>query len=93
MRTIDTQGDIFMQTHIYDISAPKKPVNLSANSDLIKTAKTFDVDLSQVFEEAVLTTVKSRLEQKWLEENQEAIQIYNSHIEKHGVFATDKRRF
>jgi antitoxin CcdA len=82
-----------MQTHIYDVSAPKKAVNLNANSDLIKTAKHIGVNLSQVFEEAVLTTVKARLEQLWLEENRGAIQDYNAHIEQHGVFAADKRRF
>ena len=82
-----------MQTHVYDISAPKKAVNLNANSDLIKTAKLVGVNLSQVFEEAVLATVKARLEQLWREESQGAIQDYNAHIEKHGVFAADKRRF
>ncbi len=82
-----------MQTHIYDTSAPKKPVNLNANSDLIRTAKEVGVNLSQIFEEAVLATVKSRLEQKWLQENKAAIDSYNSHIEEHGVFAANKRRF
>jgi antitoxin CcdA len=82
-----------MQTHIYDISAPKKPVNLNANSDLIRTAKDVGVNLSQVFEAAVLATVKFRLEQKWLQENKGAINDYNSHIEDHGVFAAEKRRF
>jgi antitoxin CcdA len=82
-----------MQPHIYDISAPKKPVNLNANSDLIKTAKDIGLNLSQIFEDAVLVTVKSRLEQQWLQENREAIEQYNAHIELHGVFAADKRRF
>lgn len=82
-----------MHTYLYDRSAPKKPVNLNANSDLIKTAKDIGVNLSQVFEEAVLATLKSKLEQKWLKENKEAIECYNSHIEEHGVFAAGKRRF
>lgn len=82
-----------MQTHFYDVSAPKRPVNLNANSDLIRTAKSIDINLSQVFEEAVYTTVKKQLEQKWLEENRGAIASYNSHIEEHGVFAAEKRRF
>jgi antitoxin CcdA len=82
-----------MHTDVYDTTAPKKPVNLNANSDLIRTAKDVGVNLSQVFEEAILATVKSRLEQKWLQENKGAIESYNSHIEEHGVFAAGKRRF
>lgn len=82
-----------MHTEVYDTTAPKKPVNLNANSDLIRTAKDVGVNLSQVFEEAVLTTVKAKLEQKWLQENKDAIECYNSHIAEHGVFAAGKRRF
>jgi antitoxin CcdA len=82
-----------MHTQVYDPSAPKKPVNLNANSDLIKTAKDIGVNLSQIFEEAVLATVKLRLEQQWLQENKAAINDYNSHIEEHGVFAAEKRSF
>jgi len=82
-----------MHTHIYDVAAPKRPVNLNANSDLIRTAKSVNINLSQVFEEAVLDTVKQRLEQLWLEENRAAIASYNAHIEEHGVFAADRRRF
>jgi len=82
-----------MHTDIYNTSAPRKPVNLNANSDLIRTAKNIGINLSQVFEEAVLATVKSRLEQIWLQENKGAIENYNAHIEKHGVFAAGKRRF
>ncbi len=82
-----------MQTFFYDVSAPKRAVNLNANSDLIRTAKSVDINLSQVFEEAVHTTLKKRMEQRWLEDNREAIASYNAHIEKHGVFAAGKRRF
>lgn len=82
-----------MLNYTYNPAAPKRPVNISANSDLIQTAKSVEINLSQVFEEALLATVKQRLEQIWLAENKEAIAAYNDHVEKHGVFAADKRRF
>ena len=93
MRIKITLRSCAMHTDLYDRSAPKKPVNLNANSDLIKTAKNAGVNLSQVFEEAVIATVKAKLEQKWLQDNKGAIACYNSHIEEHGVFSSGKWSF
>lgn len=77
----------------YNPGASKKSVNLTANSDLLRIAKSEGFNLSQVFEEALAKKVRKHLEEQWLAENQEAITQYNARIEKDGVFAARKRRF
>jgi post-segregation antitoxin (ccd killing protein) len=77
----------------YDVTAHKKPVNLRANSDLVRSAKAFDLNLSQLFEEAVSRELRKRLGQQWLAENRAGIADYNNHIEEHGAFSAGKRRF
>lgn len=79
--------------NVYDQGVPKRPVNLSANADLLRIAKEAGINLSQVFEEAVLVKVRESLEEQWREENKEAIAAYNARIERDGVFAAHKRRF
>lgn len=78
---------------IFDEDAPKRPVNLTANADLLSLAKGAGINLSKTFEEAILGKVRVKLEEQWLAENQEAIATYNARVEKHGVFGASKRRF
>jgi len=77
----------------YDPQAPKKATNLSLNSDLLKQARELDVNLSAVLEEALADVVKERLSQRWLEQNREAIETYNQHVEENGVFSDGLRSF
>ncbi len=79
--------------YIYDVGAPKKPVNLTVNADLLLNAKGFGMNLSQTFEDAVLAKLRTIMEEQWLAENEDAIAAYNARIEKDGVFAANKRRF
>ncbi|MED5610915.1 MULTISPECIES: type II toxin-antitoxin system CcdA family antitoxin [Pseudomonas] len=77
----------------YDPQAPKKATNLSLNSDLLKQARELDVNLSAVLEEALAEVVRERLQARWLEQNREAIDAYNQHVEDAGVFGDDLRSF
>lgn len=78
---------------VYDRTAPKRSVNLNANSDLLRRAKEEDINLSQTLEEALATRLRAKLEERWLAENKEAIASYNEHIEKDGIFGSGTRRF
>lgn len=78
---------------IYDHSAPKKPTNLSLNSDLLKKARELEINLSSSLEEALEGIVRRRLGERWLAENREAIASYNEHVEAHGVFSDGLRSF
>jgi antitoxin CcdA len=79
--------------YIYDVDTPKKPVNLTANADLLQNAKDAGINLSQTFEDALLVKLRVTLEKQWLAENQEAIVAFNLRMKRDGVFATNKRRF
>lgn len=77
----------------YDTSAPKRPINLSVNGDLLAQAKSAGVNLSSVLERALADEVRKRRAEAWLLDNREAIQNYNQHILEHGTFSDDLRGF
>ena len=77
----------------YNTDAPKKPVNLTLNSDLLKLSKDMGLNLSGLAEEAIAQAVRTRLAEAWLHENDGAIQAYNRRIEAHGVFSDGLRSF
>jgi len=82
-----------MQLHVFDASAPKKPTNLSINSDLLQQAKEHHINLSQALELRLVEILRDEKRRNWLEENREAIEEYNQRIETHGVFSDGLRRF
>ena len=77
----------------YNTDAPKKPVNLSLNGDLLKVSKDLGLNLSGLAEEAIAKAVRVRLAEVWFSENAEAIQAYNKRIESQGVFSDGLRNF
>ncbi|MCY1282832.1 Post-segregation antitoxin CcdA [compost metagenome] len=78
---------------IYDQHAPKKPANLSINSDLLSKARSLDINLSATLEQALVEALKTRQRELWLEENRAAMAAYNQHIETEGVFSDGLRSF
>lgn len=77
----------------YRTNAPKKPVNLSLNSDLLRMGKDLGLNLSSIAEAALAQAIKEALAQGWLKENAEAIQAYNERVEAQGVFSDSSRTF
>ena len=78
---------------IYDRNAPKKPANLSINSDLLKKAKNLHINLSSVLESALAEKIRKQAKEKWIEENKEAIENYNKSVDSLGVFSDSLRNF
>ncbi len=78
---------------IYDENAAKKASNLSINSDLLRQAKAFDINLSATLEAALKVKLKELQTQQWLEENQTSISAYNESVEIEGVFSDGLRSF
>lgn len=74
-------------------AAPKRSVNLTANSDLLRQAKAQNINLSQTLEEALAIRLPEKLEKGWLAENRDAIAAYNEHIERDGICGSRTRRF
>ncbi len=78
---------------LYDLKAPKKPTNISLNSDLVRKAKAYKINLSKALETELARLIKQKREEEWLEQNREAIEAQNRRIEKTGAFSDEYRRF
>ncbi len=81
-----------MQT-LYNSDAPKKPTNLSVNSDLLKKTKALNINLSATLEQALRTKLAKSVEKEWKKENKRAIKTYNDFVEDNGLFADEYRTF
>ena len=78
---------------IYDDNAMKKATNVTINSDLLKKAKAYKINISKNFEAYLAEVVRKREEARWREENRLAIDKQNERIEKEGCFSDGIRRF
>lgn len=78
---------------IYDTSAPKKPTNLTVNSDLLRIAKELKINVSATLEQALAEKVHEQKQQTWLAENKQAIDDYNQFIEHNDAFSDGLRQF
>jgi antitoxin CcdA len=74
-------------------TVPKRATNVSVRSDLLAAAREAGVNLSATLERALTEELAEVRRKNWREENREAIQAYNEHIEKHGTFSDDVRKF
>ena len=77
----------------YDTQAPKKPTNVSINSDLLAKAKVLKINLSAAFETALADIVATRQRELWKEENRAAIEAYNQLVDENGVSGDGMRSF
>lgn len=80
-------------TMLYNSDAPKKPTNLTVNSDLLEKAKEMKINISAILETALIEKLKETKQSEWLEENKSAIDNYNEHIQKIGLFSDEIRTF
>ena len=78
---------------LYDHLAAKRAANLSINGDLLSKAKAADINLSATLELALAEALKRRQREQWRAQNAAAIDAYNEHVEKHGVFSDGLRSF
>jgi len=74
---------------LYNLQAPKKPTNLSLNSDLVEKAKEEKINLSSVVEYALAEELKRRKEKNWKNENKNAILEMNSLIDTIGFLSDE----
>jgi antitoxin CcdA len=74
-------------------AVPKRATNVSIRSDLLAAAREAGVNLSATLERALTDELAASKRKKWREENRDAIQAYNEHVEKHGTFSDDVRSF
>lgn len=80
-------------SQVFNSSAPKKPTNVSINSDLLEKAKALNINLSATLEAALTEQLRTEQRNQWKAENASAIQAYNRFIEETGVFSDGFRKF
>lgn len=71
----------------------KRSANLSVSAELLEQARALEINLSATLERALEHEVRARRRAQWLEENREAIRVYNERIERDGVWSDGLRGF
>ena len=82
-----------MLTRTGTLRKGKKAANLSVDGDLLNSAKRLKLNLSQVFEAGLSATIREKQRQQWLSKNRVALEAYNAHVERDGVFSDGMRSF
>lgn len=80
-------------TYAYNAKAPKKPTNVSINSDLLQKARDHKINLSATMERALAEQLRTEQRAQWLCENADAIESYNQFVESNGTFSDSVRKF
>ena len=71
----------------------KKSANLSVDETLLVGARRLKLNLSQVLEAGLAEAIRREERAEWLRKNRVALDAYNEHVEKHGVFSDGLRSF
>ena len=71
----------------------RKAVNLTIDQDVLLAAREQKLNLSRLLEETLRAELTALTQNEWRERNQEAIDEYNTRVERHGVFSDKLRRF
>ena len=78
---------------LYDLNAPKKPTNLSINSDLLKKTKSLNINLSATLEKTLKDILAKNTAAQWRLDNKHAIAAYNKYVEENGLVSDEYRVF
>ena len=73
----------------YNTNAPRRPVNLTANSDLVNMVRSENGNLSQMLEQTMITFLTERELVRWKEQNKAAFDSYNAMIAERGSLSED----
>ncbi|NSL70484.1 hypothetical protein C6Y62_01455 [Hyphomicrobium sulfonivorans] len=69
----------------------KKAVNLSIDAKLLAEAKEAGTNLSTLLEHALREQLKGQREDNWRKANKEALDAYDDHIRKDGLWSEEFR--
>ena len=78
---------------LFDADEPKKPTNLSVNSDLLSKSRALDINLSATLEQALQAKLAQASAENWRKDNRKAIKAYNDFVEENGCFGTEYQEF
>ena len=90
---INAHKEPAVKESIFDVTAPKKSANLSINSDLLKQAKRYNINLSQTLECYLAEILREEKQREWIKKNRKAVENYNHRVMAQGVFSDGVRNF
>jgi len=73
----------------YKTDAPRKHVNLTANTELVDLVRKEKGNLSAIFEQSMIEFITKRDLERWKEESKASFESYNRMIEERGILADD----
>ena len=82
-----------MSVKYYDVDGLRKAANLSVDSDLLRRARTLNLNLSQLLEARLAEIIRQAHGEQWPAKNRAALEDYNARIECGGAFGGDLRLF
>jgi antitoxin CcdA len=65
----------------------KRAINLSVDAALLDEVRRLNINISETLEQHLRSLVRMVREQRWQEENREAIASINAFIDEHGLLA------
>jgi antitoxin CcdA len=79
---------------VRDTKAPfRRPINVSLDAALIEEARALGINISRACEHGLAEEIAKQRRQRWLDENQEAIEGWNKYVEEHGLPLEKYRQF
>jgi antitoxin CcdA len=73
----------------YNTNAPRKHVNLTANSDLVARVRSEKGNLSALFEQSMKAFLAERELERWQEANKASFESFNRMVEERGPLSAD----
>jgi antitoxin CcdA len=73
--------------------AAKRPTNVSVRADLLAEARARKINLSATLEAALEDLLRGARKDAWQAENRAAMEAYDRHVERDGLFADRVRLF
>ena len=74
-------------------NATKRATNVSLAEDILTQAKALHINISQAAEAGIAQAIARKRAERWLAENQEAIESSNAFVEKNGLPLASYRMF
>ncbi len=71
----------------------RRPANITLPEDLLHSARTLGINVSQACEHGLVLEVKQSRQKAWLLENRAAINAWNDHVEASGLPLAAFRRY
>ena len=71
----------------------RRPTNVTLPDTLLRDARDLGINLSQACERGLVAEVAAVRRQRWIEQNQDAIQSWNEHVTQHGLPLAAYRQF